>query len=68
VSSPLDDDELRQGDWLVGLTNVPVVDAAGDGLQTVETPHGVTVLTQCCDLAHDPAGLVHGSAARIGDT
>jgi len=57
VSSPQEFDELRQGDWLTGVPNISITDFAGRVQREVETPLGVAVVTQCCDLANEGTGL-----------
>jgi hypothetical protein len=63
VSSPQVFDELRQGDWLTGVANISITDFAGRVQSEVETPLGVAVVTQCCDLANEDTGLAQ--VARV---
>ncbi|TRW88794.1 hypothetical protein FK535_00460 [Mycolicibacterium sp. 018/SC-01/001] len=48
--------ELRQGDWLRGINGLTLATSSGDRAEL--TPHGVAVVTQCCDLAQDHSGTV----------
>lgn len=49
--------ELRQGDYFADVTWVPV--RAGAKVTRLETPRGVVVLTQCCDLARRSSSYAH---------
>jgi hypothetical protein len=63
VSSPQQFDELRQGDWLTGVASISITDFAGRVQSEVETPLGVAVVTQCCDLANEDTGVAQ--VARV---
>ena len=61
--------ELRQGDWLQGVEHIPIATSADEADLTEATPHGVAVLTQCCDLAQNQSGVVHVSPiVKLSDT
>lgn len=51
--------DLRQGDRLPSVRSIPGVDQSGR-LVGLDTPFGVAVVTQCCDLARG-AAVVHVS-------
>lgn len=68
--------EPRQGDHLPHVASIVLL-GMDDGVERVETPLGVVVLTQCCDLARGGRGFAHvakvvelsgatASAARSG--
>lgn len=51
--------ELRQGVWLNSTRDLPVMTTAEEPERTESAPHGVVVVTQCCDLAQNHTGIVH---------
>lgn len=51
-------DDPRQGDCLPDVRELFVLDVDGSVL-SVETPEGVALLTQCCDLARGGRGYAH---------
>lgn len=51
--------ELRQGDWLNSTRDLPVMTTAGEPEHAAPAPHGIVVVTQCCDLAQNHTGIVH---------
>ena len=59
MSSTDEFEELRQGDWLVGVSSLSVLNASGGVARQEATPLGVVVLTQCCDLAKNDTGVLH---------
>lgn len=50
--------EPRQGDYLSEIRELPILNARGE-VDFVSTPHGVVVITQCCDLARGGKGYAH---------
>lgn len=54
---------LRQGDWISGILTIPLMSEDGASSEQ-ETPHGVAVITQCCDLAQNKTGFVQVAPIR----
>lgn len=58
---PVEGHQPRQGDYLPDVPRIYLLGEAGD-VSCVETPVGVLLLTQCCDLAREGSGEAHVAA------